>query len=108
MRPGSIGAAARPYLSHDDQIVRVRMERLLAVIAAGTSRGGAPDEFVAIPAGKLHGSITDAVHLAYKLFTVAHIYVLHSLLCLHEILPSNCPANCSRRQKSMLLSMIQP
>jgi hypothetical protein len=89
VKPGTIGAAARTDFGHDDQIIGIRMQRLLNdligdmrtveiagidvvharrdSLAKNRDRTGniawrAPNPLVAILSGELHGPITDPIY----------------------------------------------
>src|SRR3984957_9486906 len=89
VKPGAVGAAASANFGYDDQIIRVRMQRLLNDLigymrtveiagidviharrdrlAKNRDRTGniawrAPNPLVAILSGELHGTITDPVY----------------------------------------------
>ena len=89
VKPGTVGAAAPTDFGHDDQIIRIRMQRLLNdlighmrtveiagidmvharidSLAKNRDRTGniawrAPNHLVAIPSGELHRPITDPVY----------------------------------------------
>src|SRR5690349_9819196 len=89
VKPGTVGAAASADFGHDHQVIGIRMQRLLNDLishmrtveiagidmvnagcdgfAKNRDRTGnigwrAPNHLVAIPAGELHGTVTDPVH----------------------------------------------